>query len=202
MLVETHSWKDYRTRVRITRNVILETLSATAEHAQAWLGFAKAADQRAAQLAGKVVPLRYDNDDHSVSIEFRGYAYTRKPSAFSGGIVTHYDDTKPQIWHVPLLDRVKPVLSVAAPRGGYVVPAAHAAWVRAKLELHGIQFVAIAHALPARCSSRIVVRSDRAAQSCIADGVARAASARFACQLGFLQRCVRAQRVHGRLRGG
>lgn len=147
LLVETHSWKDYRTRVRATRNTIVETLAATAEHAKDWLAFAKAADQRGAQLAGTAVPLRYDNDEHSVTIEFRGYAYTRKPSAISGALVTRYDDTKPQIWRVPLRDRVKPVLEVAAPRGGYIVPAAHVAWVRAKLDLHGIQVIPITRAL-------------------------------------------------------
>jgi hypothetical protein len=147
LLVETHSWKDYATRVRATKNTIVETLAATGQNAQAWLAYAKAADQRGAQLAGTSVPLRYDNDQHSTTIEFRGYAYTRKPSAISGGLVTHYDDSKPQIWRVPLYDRVKPVLQAAAPRGGYIVPAAHAAWVRAKLDLHGVQSTVISKPL-------------------------------------------------------
>jgi hypothetical protein len=139
LLVETHSWKDYLTRVRITRNTIVEALAATAHHAQAWTAYTKAADQRGSQLAGTKVPLHYANDEHSVTIDFKGYAYTRVPSAISGGLVTRYDDKKPEIWRVPLLDRVKPVLELAAPRGGYIVPAAHAAWLRAKLELHGIR---------------------------------------------------------------
>jgi hypothetical protein len=165
LLVETHSWKDYRTRVRITRNALVETLAASGQNAQAWLATAKAADQRAAQLAGSPVPLRYENDGHTVTIDFRGYAYTRQPSAISGGLITRYDDTKPQLWRVPLYDRVKVAQEAQAPRGGYIVPAAHAAWVRAKLELHGIQ----AHAIAERRAA-FATRTFRATKVTVAPG--------------------------------
>ncbi|HVJ61510.1 MAG TPA: M14 family metallopeptidase, partial [Tahibacter sp.] len=36
MLVETHSWKDYPTRVRITRNTIVDVLELTAAHGAQW----------------------------------------------------------------------------------------------------------------------------------------------------------------------
>ena len=54
-------------------------------------------------------------------------------------LVTRYDPSTPQIWRVPLLDEVAPAVTVEAPRGGYVVPAAHAALVAEKLALHGIE---------------------------------------------------------------
>ena len=72
-------------------------------------------------------------------IDFRGYAYTREPSAVSGTLRTRYESTRPQIWRVPLFDEVRPSLTITAPRGGYIVPAAHAAWVTEKLTLHGIR---------------------------------------------------------------
>lgn len=34
---------------------------------------------------------------------------------------------------------MQPSLTVTTPAGGYIVPAAHAAWMREKLELHGIE---------------------------------------------------------------
>ncbi len=46
-------------------------------------------------------------------IDYRGYAYTREPSAISGGLVTHYDPTKPQIWHIPYRDTLVPKLTVS-----------------------------------------------------------------------------------------
>jgi hypothetical protein len=73
-------------------------------------------------------------------IEFRGYAYTRKPSEISGDLVTVYDPTTPQIWTVPYRNRVEPALVVRAPLGGYVVPPGYAKEIGGKLAVHGISF--------------------------------------------------------------
>jgi hypothetical protein len=139
VLVETHSWKPYPVRVRVTRNSIVDLLALTADNGAAWLDAAGAADRAGAALAGTSVPLRYTNTDHHRTVDFRGYAYRREPSAISGGLVTHYDPTTPEIWHVPLFDQVTPAASAEAPRAGYIVPAGYAALVEAKLALHGIQ---------------------------------------------------------------
>jgi len=138
ILVETHSWKDYPTRVRVTRNAMIAMLELAAAHGAQWLAAARGADERAARVGGTSVALAYASTDHVQTIDFRGYAYTRQPSAISGGLATRYDATKPQVWHVPLRDEVRPSISVVAPRGGYIVPAAHASWVGEKLALHGI----------------------------------------------------------------
>ncbi len=134
ILVETHSWKDYPTRVRVTRNAMIDMLELAAAHGAEWLAAARGADERAARIGGRSAALA----DHVSTIDFRGYAYTRQASAVSGGLATRYDTTKPQVWHVPLRDEVRPSISVVAPRGGYIVPAADASWVGEKLALHGI----------------------------------------------------------------
>src|SRR6202158_1616303 len=77
MLVETHSWKDYPTRVRVTRNAIVSVLSQIAAHGNKWLKGVKEADGRAAQLGGQSVALSYEASKENHNIEFRGYAYTR-----------------------------------------------------------------------------------------------------------------------------
>jgi len=140
MLVETHSWKDYPTRVRITRNTIVSVLAQVAEHGQAWKKTAAEADARAAKLAGGPVELTYKATDKARMIDFRGYAYTRTPSEVSGILMTRYDETKPQIWTVPLRDEIVPDLIGSAPAAGYIVPPAHAAMVARKLAQHGISF--------------------------------------------------------------
>lgn len=140
MLVETHSWKDYPTRVRITRNTIVSVLAQIADHGTQWLKIAHEADKRATQLAGQSVPLDYVASDKTRSIEFRGYEYTRIPSEISGALMTHYDETKPQIWHLPFRYDIQPGIQVTAPTGGYLVPAAHATWIAEKLKQHGIEF--------------------------------------------------------------
>ncbi len=139
VLVETHSWKDYPTRVRITHQSIVAMLELAAEHGADWLRRARAADERSTQAGGTDVPLVFDNTDHVRMIEFRGYEYTREPSAVSGALMTRYNSKRPQVWTIPLRDEVQPSVTVTAPRGGYIVPAAHAGWIGEKLALHGLR---------------------------------------------------------------
>ena len=53
VLVETHSWKDYATRVRVTRNTIIALAELVAEHGSAWRALAREADQAATRLGGR-----------------------------------------------------------------------------------------------------------------------------------------------------
>jgi hypothetical protein len=140
MLVETHSWKDYPTRVRITHNAVVSVLQQVAAHGAAWLQAARDADARATHIAGQPVALTYRTTDRTTMVDFQGYAYTRTMSDVSGQLMTRYDETKPQVWHVPLRDEVVADLLVPAPGAGYVVPAAWAQMVAAKLTQHGIVF--------------------------------------------------------------
>lgn len=146
VLVETHSWKDYPTRVRITRNSIVAMMEMAARDGRKWQQGAQAADERAARVGGTSVALSYENTPHVRTIEFRGYEYTREPSAVSGALLTRYNPKKPQIWRIPLADEVRPAVTVTAPRGGYIVPAGYAQIVADKLAVHGIEFRKLASA--------------------------------------------------------
>ena len=156
ILVETHSWKEYAKRVQVTYNTIVGLVDLFVEHGARWEVEAHQADEAAIRLGGSDVTLAYksrwreptqaggkttvpDESDAEI-IEFRGYAYTREPSAISGDLVTTYDPKTPQIWRVPYRNKVEPTLVVCAPLGGYVVPAGFAAEIGAKLALHGIAF--------------------------------------------------------------
>jgi Zinc carboxypeptidase len=147
LLVETHSWKDYPTRVRVTHNIIVSLAQMMAKEGGSWRAQQHEADGRAARLGGRDVTLDYDNGPHVTTVDFRGYAYTREPSAISGALVTHYDTSKPEVWHLPFKDVVVAKTHVAAPTGGYVIPAADAAWMAEKLTLHGIRFERISKPL-------------------------------------------------------
>lgn len=147
VLLETHSWKDYPTRVRITYQTIVSLMEMAARDGKQWLAAAKAADEQAAKIGGTTVALSYTNTEHVRTIEFRGYEYTREPSAISGTLLTRYDDKRPQVWRIPLFDEVKPGITVVAPRAGYLVPASHARMVSEKLNLHGIEFRTLEQAL-------------------------------------------------------
>jgi hypothetical protein len=140
MLVETHSWKPYPQRVRATRNAVVAVLEQVSVHGRDWLATARAADAGAAALAGTQVALDYATGEDCRTIEFRGYAWTRAHSEVSGAPMTRYDESTPQLWRIPLCEDIRPSLEVAAPRAGYLVPAAHAERVADLLRVHGVQF--------------------------------------------------------------
>jgi hypothetical protein len=163
VLVETHSWKPYARRIQVTRNTVVELAQLLALHGARWQGLVRQADLDAAGIGGTEVTLDYKcgwreppkagalsaepRATGEQLIDFRGYAYRRERSAISGDLVTVYDPATPQIWRVPLRDEVESLLSVKAPRGGYLVPAAHAPEVAAKLALHGIRLEKLGAAL-------------------------------------------------------
>jgi Zinc carboxypeptidase len=140
LLVETHSWKDYPRRVRITHNILVALAEMMAKQGADWRKTAREADARGERLAGQDVVLDYEVGEHTTTIDFRGYAYTREPSAISGALMTRYDPTKPQVWRVPFRDTVVPKLTIRAPRGAYVVPAGYAPWLEERLAIHGVRF--------------------------------------------------------------
>jgi hypothetical protein len=146
ILLETHSWKDYPTRVRITRNFIVDLVELAAEQSANWQRLARSADDWSSHIRGTPVPLDFANTAAARTIEFRGYAYTREPSPISGALVTRYDPSKPMIWRVPLHEEVRPTLAVDAPGAGYIVPAAVASWLGEKLRGHDIRFEEIGSA--------------------------------------------------------
>ncbi len=139
LLVETHSWKDYRTRVRLTHDTVVAVVELTAREGRAWLEAARAADEKARSFAGTTMPLAFQATQKHEMIDFKGYAYTYEPSAISGALALRYDPKKPQIWRVPLYDEVVPTVQVVAPGAGYIVPAGHAKWIAERLSVHGIE---------------------------------------------------------------
>lgn len=148
ILVETHSWRTYPERVKATYNTVLDAMELTAANGPRWLQLAHEADARAAQLGGKPVPLSYKATDAVRTIDFLGYEYTRTPSDISGALMTRYDESKPQVWKVPLRNTIVPDTVVVAPKGGYLVPPEHAAAVSRWLLRHGIRYRVLVNATP------------------------------------------------------
>ena len=96
VLVETHSWKDYATRVRVTRNTIVGLAELMVEHGRRWLEGAQGArhplgrvgritDRAGPCASGGASPSHVSGstqvaETKARTIDFRGYAYTRTPS--------------------------------------------------------------------------------------------------------------------------
>ncbi|HUS27823.1 MAG TPA: M14 family zinc carboxypeptidase, partial [Kofleriaceae bacterium] len=102
ILLETHSWRPYKHRVETTYHVLQALFEQAAKDAATWAKVeadAVAADQK---LLGGQLPVAYENSTHVTQLQFRGYAYEQRASEISGGTWTVYDETKPQIWNIPL----------------------------------------------------------------------------------------------------
>ena len=140
ILVETHSWRTYPERVKATYNTVLDALELVADNGPRWLRLARDADERATKIGGQSIPIDYKATDKVRTIDFLGYAYTRTHSEISGGTMTRYDETTPQLWKIPFRDEIVPAVSIIAPKGGYLVPQAHAVAVAKHLLAHGIGF--------------------------------------------------------------
>ena len=154
VLVETHSWKPYARRVQVMRNSIVGLAELAAGHGAAWLEQVYAADESVSAIAGAPCTLDYKSGwrettaagkpaaaqaaDAGDFIDFRGYAYTRNHSHISGGPVTVYDPSTPQIWHVRYRNRIEPSTVVQAPRLGYFIPQTYAESIGGRLKYHGI----------------------------------------------------------------
>jgi murein tripeptide amidase MpaA len=138
MLVETHSWKDYATRVKTHYSTVLSSLKIAALSADKWKMAEKELDTES--LSGKDIPLEYKHSEKNSRIDFPGYKFTIKKSEISGEDVISYDPRRPEIWNVPLYEEIIPVLTVSAPKDGYYFRKADAAFVIPKLNIHGIKF--------------------------------------------------------------
>src|SRR6267378_1052534 len=83
-------------------------IATPAEHGQEWRKIAEEADQRATRLGGQPVPLTYKAAEPARTIDFRGYEFTRTPSDISGALMTRYDESKSQVWKIPVRDQMLP----------------------------------------------------------------------------------------------
>ncbi len=139
ILVETHSWKDYATRVRATHDAVVAVLRQLSAHGTEWQKAARDAD--AEPLAGKPLALGWRPDlTKPRTIDFLGYRYTRATSPISTATRVSYDPAQPEVWHVPFYGVLVPSATATLPRAGWFVPRAWAELVAQKLAAHGLVF--------------------------------------------------------------
>ncbi len=139
ILVETHSWKDYATRVRATHDAVVAVLRQLSLAGGEWQRVEREAD--AEELAGKPLVLAWQPDATKPRmIDFLGYHYTRTTSPISTVTRIQYDTSKPETWHVPFYGALVPTVTATLPRAGWVVPRAWAELVVPKLAAHGLVF--------------------------------------------------------------
>ncbi|MFL5783959.1 MAG: M14 family zinc carboxypeptidase, partial [Bacteriovoracaceae bacterium] len=138
MLVETHSWKDYATRVKTHYSTVLSTLQIAQQEGKNWQKIEKALDKES--LVGKKYALEYKHTDKSQEIAFPGYEYKKIKSDVSGADVIVYDISKKQNWNVPYYEELVPSLEVVVPAKGYFIGPAEVSIVQPILDAHAIKY--------------------------------------------------------------
>lgn len=138
VLVETHSWKDYETRVAVTRDILYHLVELTASQGRDWLGEADEADRES--LVEEQVALSYERTKKKTMIDFPGYSYRIEDSDISGSKALTYNPRSPESWRMPFYPEVVSDITVRAPKEGYFVPRSLVGKVGPLLRYHNIHF--------------------------------------------------------------
>jgi hypothetical protein len=138
LLIETHVYKPYRTRVEATYAVLASSLERVNRTASRLRSAVRRADETQAGLGqrGAMVPLAFGLDSGGVIKEFLGYRSFQQKSAISGSMRTVYSD-EPVVVRLPFYGGIRVTDSVAAPKA-YLVPPEWS-FVPEILRLHGIR---------------------------------------------------------------
>jgi len=153
LLIETHMFKDYPSRVRGTHSILSRTLEIVGRDREALRRINTEADQRTARAAADMDTLALTFElsyRDSVMMDFDGYEVEAAKSDVTGGIWYRYGKT-PVSWRVPLFGTQKVTSSTLIPKEYWIPPQ----WteVIARLELHGIEFTRLETAATPRVAS-------------------------------------------------
>lgn len=142
LLIETHSYKPYKSRVRGTYDVLRYTIEEINQNKASLFEANRKATEETIERgktydASRKFPLRLDITDKSVPLAFKGTEYKIEDSDISGGKRIVYG-TKPLNITIPKFDEAK-ITASAAPPLYYIVPAQWQEVIEV-LQAHGIQF--------------------------------------------------------------
>lgn len=142
LLIETHSLKPYKSRVRGTYDILRYTIEEINSSKASLFEANKKADEETLNAfktydANRKFPLRLAITEKSTPLEFKGIEYTKEKSEISGMDRIIYG-TKPLNITIPRFDDAKVIASVTPPLY-YIVPAQ---WqeVIERLQAHGVKF--------------------------------------------------------------
>jgi hypothetical protein len=144
LLIETHMFKDYRSRVNATYAILKHSLVLLNNQHQNLKAKIARADQFTAGSAFREQPytLTYRYTDQYDMIDFLGYEYEVVKSDLSGGDWHRYFTDRPKTYQIPFYRYMEADEQVALPQA-YIIPPQ---WteVIARIKDHGIAFKELA----------------------------------------------------------
>ncbi len=142
LLIETHSYKPYKSRVRGTYDILCYTVEEINQNKASLFETNKRAEAETIARgktynAKEQFPLRLQITETSKPLAFKGTEYTKEKSDISGAEMIAYG-TKPLNITIPQYDEAKITASVAPPLY-YIVPPQWQSVIE-NLQIHGIKF--------------------------------------------------------------
>jgi murein tripeptide amidase MpaA len=143
LLIETHMFKDYKTRVTSTYEILKNTIEIlNKEYLTLKEDIAKA-DQRTSSpsFRSETLPLTYKYTNMCDTVDFLGYEYDVTKSDLTGGDWYRYHEDKPKTYRLPFFHSMVPDVKVKLPEA-YIIPVE---WTEVidRIKLHGIQFTTL-----------------------------------------------------------
>jgi len=138
LLIETHVYKPYRSRVRGTYDVLrhsIEEIGGSKKSLALAIGHAEF--ENTTRVVGAQFPLAVGVTDKPTETEFKGLEYKVEDSPISGGKMLVYSTT-PKTYTIKKFDEGKVERSVTTPIA-YIIPPQYTEVIE-RLKLHGIKF--------------------------------------------------------------
>lgn len=142
ILVETHSYKPFETRVRANREFLVELIRAVGEHAKQLMEAEEEADAQVTALGApdagaSDVVLTWEVVEPPDRYTWPVYAHHLETSVVTGEPILLYERGEESPVEVPWYHRVKPGKTVSRPRGYLVLPG----WpqIDERLAVHGLE---------------------------------------------------------------
>lgn len=139
ILLETHSLKDYKTRVTATYSLIVNTMKLLREQKDTLHRMINYADEYVCskEFLNADYPLSFDQTTDSVITEFKGIRYDSKPSKSLGGEVYVYSK-EPETFQIPYFKDLVPSNFTKLPNY-YIIPPEWTEIIK-RLDYHGIKY--------------------------------------------------------------
>jgi hypothetical protein len=137
-LIETHSYKDYKTRVQATYQMVKVLIEYINKNYKKVKELVKAADKETenAYTIGTPIPLGFEMTEQSSGLDFKAYKVIKEKSEISGGYKRSYSKEIEEL-KIPFYN-VARVSNVIRPPFAYIIPS-YCQDVISILRLHGIK---------------------------------------------------------------
>ncbi len=140
LLIETHMFKDYKSRVSATYQLLKHTLEILNKEYKTLRQLVARADSLTATPAFREKPLAltYKYSKDSTMIDFLGYEYEKVKSDITGGEWYRFFREKPKMFRIPFFNKMEADEQVNLPEA-YIVPAEWQTVIE-RIKLHGVAY--------------------------------------------------------------